>query len=659
MKDSVEKKRSSKNMVMQVITCVIIVVIAAASLAALTTGYGLNPENFMGTEIFDFAEEELTEFSDTWFYDNVNRFFVLQKEVSTHKYDINRKMQAWKGLYITIDKMDPVNADALIVYYDRDGNIIAEQPVTLHIGENVIALYEDVEMYRMGIRVMGKLGNIISISSMQLRSELYEMDRDAFMRAFVIFAVMGAAVSVFIVYRSGRKKEEQTGFLRKLLCRINGEIQIYLIRKRKRNVCRKDQSLGRRIIFSILFLWMIWGDFSGIAADKTAYPWFALVCTVLVITIGVLCVGKKVQNKTWNGAVAAVWMALWIQVIISDIIVDEGIKFTGYIMLVAGGFFICCWNQMQKPLCVLREAMEAMEIDFLPVMICCIFFRPKRLSVYYHGMFRDAESFTIYSLLMYAIFLTEILWILQSETISKIVFVHITGAAVSLYMALRSGTTVTWTVIGIVSILYLAAFAKTVWQKVAVRKNLHIQEFVMLFAAAGLAFLVTAGVHEAIKYVPEKLGTGIILEDELSISSLSPDELGLYQAAFPGMFSDVVSKDTLDIRVYQTNYLRRLGLTGNIEQVKLYGKAIEAYNGYLEMAYRYGTLTVISFLLFQIYVLVESVRNKNILLLSVNIIYICFCMAGNLTIQLQQPVVWWVYLMNGCSFYLNKGKQFT
>ena len=359
-------------MVMQVITCVIIVVIAAASLAALTTGYGSNPENFMGTEIFDFAEEELTEFSDTWFYDNGNRFFVLQKEVSTHKYDINRKMQAWKGLYITIDKMDPVNADALIVYYDRDGNIIAEQPVTLHIGENVIALYEDVEMYRMGIRVMGKLGNIISISSMQLRSELYEMDRDAFMRAFVIFAVMGAAVSVFIVYRSGRKKEEQTGFLRKLLCRINGEIQIYLIRKR--NVCRKDQSLWRRIIFSILFLWMIWGDFSGIAADKTAYPWFALVCTVLVITIGVLCVGKKVQNKTWNGAVAAVWMALWIQVIISDIIVDEGIKFTGYIMLVAGGFFICCWNQMQKPLCVLREAMEAMEIDFLPVMICCIFF---------------------------------------------------------------------------------------------------------------------------------------------------------------------------------------------------------------------------------------------------------------------------------------------
>lgn len=654
MKKSLIKKLNEKNIIMQAITCMVIVVIVAASLAAVKTGYGTNLQNYLGVEVFDFSQDELTKFSDTWFYDEVNQYFVLQKKVSTHKYNLNKEMRAWKCLCITIDKMSSASTEGIIVYYDKEGAIIAEQPVTFQLGENTIVLYGDIEMYRMGIRIKAEPESIISIASMQLRSELYAMDKDAFVKIFIILTMFGYILAFLLIYKSNKKEKSQRFFFRKLFCAINYEVQTYIIGKKTRNTKYKGRSVWRRTIFSILFLWVIWGDFSGIATDKKYYQWFALLCTVLLMTLGGLCIEKKTRNRIWDSPASAAWMALWVLVIISDIIVGEGIKFTGYIMLLAGGFFICCWNQMKKPICVVHEAMTAMQIDFFIVIICCIFFRKKRISVYYHGMFHDAESFAVYSLLMYVIFLTEIYWELRRRKISRSMLVYITGTAVSLFMAIRSGTAAIWIVIGIISTLYLMIMARYMWKIAIINKMLHIREIIILVTAIGVAFLVTLGIHISIKCVPEILRTDVTIENETWISSFSTDELALYQSAFPDQFVDLKSQDTLNIRTIQKNYLRKLGATGSVEPVKVYGKKVQAYNGYLEMAYRYGTFTLIPFILFQIYVITESVRNKNIFLLSVNIIYVFSCVTGNMTIQLQHPIVWWMYLMNGNYFFESK-----
>lgn len=657
MEESLIKRLNKKNIIMQIVTGAVIIFVVAASLAAIMTGYGTNLKNFLGVEVFDFSQDELTKSSDTWFYDGANQYFILQKKISTHKYNLNKKMQAWKCLCVTIDKMSAASTEAVIVYYDKAGNIITEQPVTFNLGENTIALYGDIEMYRMGIRMKAEPGSIVSISVMQLRSELYAMDKAAFVRIFALFSSVGIILVFFIIFKRNKKEKSKINFFIKLFCALNIEIQTCMSDRRKRSIRQEDRSTWRRIIFSVLFVWTIWGDFSGIATDKDYYPWFAIVCTGLIIALGVLCIEKRPRNRIWNCPIAAVWTVLWILIIISDITVGEGIKFTGYVMLFAGGFFICCWNQMQKPLYVVHEAIEAMEIDFFIVVLCCIFFRQKRMMAYYHGIFHDAESFTIYSVLMYAVFLTDILGILREKSISKSIWMSITGAAVSLFMAIRSGMMVTYIVIVVVSVLYAVNYVKTMWKRCIVEKDWRLKEMGVLIAAAGLALLVASGVHMAIKCVPEKLGTNITLENETWISSLSTGELNLYQQAFPEMFDNMSSWDTLNIQTNQKNYLRRLGLTGNIDTVKAYGKTVQAYNGYLEMAYRYGTLTIIPFILFQIYSVKESVRRKKIFLLSLNLIYVCFCIFGNMGIQLQHPIVWCVYLLNGYFFLTEEGMK--
>ena len=62
--------------------------------------------------------------------------------------------------------------------------------------------------------------------------------------------------------------------------------------------------------------------------------------------------------------------------------------------------------------------------------------------------------------------------------------------------------------------------------------------------------------------------------------------------------------------------------------MRVYREKVKAYSGYLSVMYRYGMLTAVPFLLFQIYAVGAAVKKRRWFLLMTDIVYICFCVGG-------------------------------
>lgn len=636
-------------------------IMGAVIVAAIGVGKGINFRCFFGIErIYDFPEEELKLSSDTWLYEEDNEQFRLLKDVSTHKFQITKKVEAWKCLCLIIDKMSVETTEGIIVYYDKEGQIITEQPIGLTQGANTVVLYDNVEMYRIGIRVKGLAGGTISISSMQLRSELYAFNWGRFCRYFflalIVEIILGFSVKYIYENRNLVKKNKKI--------KITGEIFITAVDQISsvgslaiKKIKEEKRIIVRRTLFSVLFFWSIWGSFMEIAESAEFYRYYALICVLLLVGIAFFCREIKTREVKWSTPVAKVWIILWLIVVFSDIVVGEGIKFIGYIMLFAGGMFIFCWNQMENLEKVIYEAVEALEINFFLVIIICMFFRQKRMTAYYNGIFHNPQDFAVYMLLMYAVFQTELYWTVQRKKITKGIFAYAIGIVVALFLAIRAGGIVSGVFALMESIVWGYLMGRELWkERQFVRKVLQSERKKLMIAALAAVGVVVV-VHISIKYLPNILGTNIVFKNEVLISNFTSEELELYRNAFPEEFENIVSWEELEIGVYQKNYARMLGLTGNIEPIKVYRENVDAYSGYLAAAYRYGVAILIPLILFQIYAVIESVKKKNIFLLFVNMIYIFYCMIGGSGIGIVHPLFWCVFLLNGYFFCIPNNKN--
>lgn len=637
--------------------------ISCLMVSMLYLGGGVNLKCFLGTEnIYDFPQRDLIKDSKGWQYHADTGGYSIVKANAVNKYRVDRKAGNWKCLYITIDRMNVPSLPATLEYYDKDMELLAEQPISLIPGENIIFMNEDVRLSYIGIRIRDAKGTFFSVGSMQARSEVNGFTPKRFAKA------MGASVAAFLCLfaagmlwqskRGGKRLRKHRGnpallsVLQNLFC-IPGN---FLGARVKAGTTKRQREWLLGSSFFLLFLWIMICNVTGMGQEET-YRYFALVSAALLVLAALLLWEKPLAEINWRNPLALSWCGLWLLVIISDVFVDAGNKFIGYLMLFAAGFFVFSWNQTENPGRVPKLMMWALEADFVLALIFCMLFRQKKTSVYYNGMFQTSEEMAMYSLLMFGIFFAELLGLFQKKGKLREWVFYGGGTAVSLYLALCSGTVTAYAALGVLTAAVAGIKIRHLFRREKASSGSFGGQAVRLVFTAAAAVLLTAAVHMALNNLPGMLGTDMQIEDEQLISRLSSEELAQQQLLMPEELENVVSWDTLEIGLYQKSYARMIGLVGNMEQIYVYRKPVSAYNGYLAVMYRYGIYAVLPFLLYQIYAVLAAAGNcyredgkEQRWILAVDIVYLAFCVGGNAQILWNSPLMWCFFLINGYYF---------
>lgn len=620
-------------------------------------GGGVSWEEFLQTgNVYDVSQKALTASNPKWQYDQTEQGFWIMKKKAVRRMKLDGKEHAWGVLYADVQELNVPMLEAQLRYYNKQGERVFEQPIVLTQGVNKISLNPEIPVSEIGFFLPDAAGTFLSFASVQIREKELLSDPKKFISTFffvyALYLLLYAAVGMLLRHRntavSGKLRSTEKNVS------LPGTLLGYLFdRATQKRPVYGSRHFHRRLLFCLLFLWTIAARLLGWDADGQMYRWHYLICAVLLTALGMFCREGEQKKVTWNTPVAWLWVLLWCGVNISDFFNRAEIHFAGYVMLLAAGFFIYQWAQMEKGALVLEEMRGALEIVFFLSAAVCLFFRPKLLAVQYNGIFKNPGESAMFTLLMFVTFAVEME---QRRRISDAA-----GMALSAYFVLRAEETA-----GMVGLLILVLLClvrilqkKTMW-RIWLRKQKKTAGLMLLVAA-----VLTGTLYIGTKAIPQKTGLAWTYRGEEKLSGKSEQILADLTAYDPTLTEGVVRRDEIEQNVIWKQYLRKINLFGNGKQVKVFREEAKASNGYLEMAYRYGIFILVPFVLYQVAALKEGIAcfagkslkkqrrqqgAERFWLLGILVIYILFSISGNAQMMLSHPLWMCVYLVPGYFF---------
>lgn len=615
-------------------------------------GDSINFREFLDAgRVYDFSGKDLKKSSKSWQYSQEGHGYYILKEKALNKWKLDGTESAWEYLYLQIGNLSVPEVETHLYYYNRDGSRVAEQVLKLTPGENVIILeYPELGMYRMGLRVYGISGGFISIQSMQLREKANGFFPQRFLK-IVAVCYLGflAAWGIFLCL----KKRLGWNFQWEAWCGAwLGTLQfIYQIfgegacKKVYGRTSKQQRKNWRRFLFCLFFLWMGAANVAGWLDTSNSQRYYMFSIVIFLVLIFTHMWERPLQGINWNKPISLSWVLLWAGVLASDCFLASHKMSYGAVVLLACGCFIFVWNNQKNPDTLLFEIMQALEIDFWIAVLYCMLFRTKKLTVRYNGIFLHSEEFAMYAALMLSVFLVESARLFSGKGGLRKSVYYLTGAAISLYFVIRASNESGCIAAGLILFLFVIRQVR--------RRREWTGDFMQVVkcgvTAGAVGFLCICAVHYATKYLPAFLGTEIEYEEEDFISNVASEEMMAFEELQPGLMEGAVSAQDMEYPMYLKNYLRRIGLIGERGKVKVHRAGVDAYNGYVQMAYQYGIFILIPYFVLQISVVLKGISSirggskiTDMWLFMVTVIFICFCVFGNPEKMFGHPL-WFCY----------------
>lgn len=307
--------------------------------------------------------------------------------------------------------------DGMIYYYNQNGKKIADQPVTFQKGMNTIVLLEEFPVLRLGIRILGASGELISIQSMQVRKKASGYTPQRFLKILIVAYSGFLFLFSFLLYLKRRFPQKNKQWRGKwpgwdahmeILQYIFQNFGDYMERKVGKKLSGKEKRIGRRWLFFLLFLWSIFGNAWKWSTNNHLYRYYMLICMILLLLIGVFSWERPLKHVNWKNPLVISWFVLCIGIIISDAFIAKDFAMVGWMLAFGGGYFMFVWGNMKQPKELIDDMVVALKLLFFMGTAYCMVCRPKKLAIDYNGLFDSSEEFSMYAALMLGVFLTEL-----------------------------------------------------------------------------------------------------------------------------------------------------------------------------------------------------------------------------------------------------------
>ena len=257
--------------------------------------------------IYDFSKEQIQEASS------------IQK-LSSKK--------GWK--YLRIEAETPT--DCRITLYDKHQNVLWEQQNTAAAGTNLFEITYGDKFKYISIETDGAV-----IDKMQLRMDTNLFRPAVFLPGCVLLFAGYLLISIpFLIRKKRSATEEQIGVV--LLQKLYGDVGNAAGKWVYARTAGRGVRICRAVCFAALFL-------QGMVPEVGRFRGL-LVCLLLFV-ITLLTWGRELKPVEWNRTVAFAFVLFCSYLCVSDFMVSKSLKFIGYVLLFAFGFFYFVWNQME------------------------------------------------------------------------------------------------------------------------------------------------------------------------------------------------------------------------------------------------------------------------------------------------------------------------
>lgn len=568
----------------------IAIMLVSIMLAFMWSAKTINLKQFSNLgAVRDFSKEEMERFGDKIY-------------IGTAK--------EWNYLYLDID--GEKNIQAKLIQYGSDGKKVFKQDIVLFVGANFYELPDDVKMTYF--KVVLNDDESVNVKEMQLRMAPQRLMLWPYILTVMFFGILFGSIYVGITWFQPERFRYHVddGLIRvQYIYGFLGERGAWKLSK---EIGRGNLGIYRRILLCVLFLGNFFVQIVRWNARETAEYYYLLAVGAGMIAIGLGTWEQRWKYEAWNLKIAGVWFAIWTMIVISKIFAPTSQKEIGIIMLLSGAFFMCAWNNMRMPRQLMTDLMISLEIVFFVIVLCFMICAPMAEKVAENNSFSTAEGISMYSVLMTAVFMEGIYEHLTREQCGwGYEIMIVTGIFLTVMYTISAGNVIGW----IALTLTVTIFVYTIWKA---RKRAKLR-FVCIVAAALCAcviYLLTMWIFETL-YVP-----------------------------------------VIDINAIQKNYVFGMGVFGNSSRPGVFSNEENVYNGYLDIAYRNGFFILLPYLLLQIgmmqkgckKLLQKTIDGMDVFVFAVLLIFLCFCIKGNIEGNYLHPL-WGVFYL-GCGYWFKK-----
>lgn len=509
----------------------------------------------------------------------------------------------WNYLYLEANLDGRTSLPVTIELKDREQKTIAILEREICEGKNIIFL-EGQDFYLGYIWLENQKGQKFLFDDIRLfEKEPVFFLRDGMKYAVVIFAIYLLAVVLWRKYSRWHFKRELglINILQQGYCVIGNFFW------KIRPCSKKVQSRVRTGLFLGLLLYTM--VIYRLDIYYTHYPYHMLIGTIFIFLLGVFSIEKKLEKIDWKNPVVCYWMLFWLLTVVSDILVKKRVMgYVGIVMIFVMGFTCFVWNQMTCKNKVIDNLLDAMEIGFwMNVPICLLFF-PFVEGTRYTGPVRNAAIYGMYMVVTVIMFVFKIERESGKGKLSARLICCVTGLATAFYMLWKTQSVTDIIVIGILACLYVGRLF--LLRRKLPKKKRDKKEKKKIASVIGIVggcflfiYMLAFWGFSNISSLTDKIGANFIeveysppqMEEYIDGSSRLVDKL--YQ------LHDIESV-TSGRNLYWLEYLRGMNLWGHEYKAHFSGHSRWAHNQILWIAYYYGVIAVIPYLL----LLVEGIK---------------------------------------------------
>lgn len=660
----------SKLSITVLLVCIFFSLITGFSAASIITTDG-NLETFYNRgDFLPFYADKFEKHAANLTYDSSTQIYTVAADGAIFTLDSLNKEQHWNYLTLHLSNMNTPTLDIQLNYFDRSGNLVGTNVLSLENGDSTITISTDAFSCAI-LYILSPIGTTFSISDFTFSTNAPADNSRLF--PYGLLGTLVCLVVTLLIVSLFRKKEKTINWY----APIKGLQTIYIAMGQflfslLPPLSSHSKKILRIAILTGMFCILSFINVYGYFFDESVQPWLMLLISISLLSVATLSIeSRKLTHINWKNPLVASWFFLWILTCVSDFFVTKKSPYFssyGYFMLFIIGFLFFTWNQVKDHTQILWELCKVVECTFVLCTIYCVLCRPDTAGFRYKGFYNNPNPFGLYLAIVACIFLCELDRFIKNQEFHLLKLTTYACGLVAALFFLKETQCTTGT-LAIIATIGLWILHKLFTHPKKERKFF----FQAILVVAICYYPVSLGLQWGITTVPYIFETEIVYPADQDFACIDQEFLSsetiIYASENEIDTTDssnrIIDKLTnssslntlLSGRLYHySTYIRNMNLLGHSKRSLVYGSNINyPHNGFLAYPHTYGVYILIPYILMYLHYFIQAVRylwntqkKNSFSFLPVSIFIVFFL--ENLMDNVDTPfhwVVWFIFVFVG------------